>query len=248
MITGWLISPLQLITRLINVRRMDVKREERGAAGAVGRRRAPGRPLAGQRDQREALIDAARDLFSTRGVAATSLRQVAQAAHVTPALASYYFGDKAGLLEAVLEHRVLPLVQGLGAAVRDAGPEPRPALVAFVRRYTATAAANPWLPQLIVREVLNAEGALREAFPRRFAGGMTATLAALVHAGKKRGEIRADLDTASLVMSIVSLCVFPFLATPLVNGALGIDTSPANAVALAEHHLAVLLDGIGNPP
>jgi len=213
-----------------------------------GRRRAPGRPVAGQRDQREALIDAARDLFSAHGVAATTVAQVARAAKVTPALASYYFGDKLGLLEAVLEHRVLPLVQGLGAAVRAAGPEPRPSLVAFVRRYTATAAANPWLPQLIVREVLSTGGALREAFPRRFAGDMTATLAAVVHAGQQRGEIRADLDTSSLVMSIVSLCVFPFLATPLVNGALGIDTSPERAGALAEHHLAVLLDGIGTPP
>ena len=219
-----------------------------GARSAPGRRRAPGRPVAGQRDQRGALLDAARDLFSAQGVAATSLAQVERAARVTPALASYYYGDKAGLLDAVLEDRVLPLVQGLGEAVRSAGPEPRPALVAFVRRYTATAAANPWLPQLIVREVLSSEGALREAFPRRFASGMTATLAALVHAGKKRGEIRDDLDTASLVMSIVSLCVFPFLATPLVNGALGIDTSPASASALAEHHLAVLLDGIGTPP
>ena len=212
-------------------------------------RRRAGRPAADAavRDHREALVDAARDEFAAHGFAATSLRRVARAARVTPALAHYYFGDKAGLLEAVLEGRVAPIVRDLGAAVAAAGPEPRAAITAFVHHYTATAAANPWLPQLIVREVLNAEGALREVFPRRFAGGMTAMLQRLVADGQLRGVFRAGLDPAHVAMSIASLCIFPFVAVPMVAGALGIDTSPARAGDLAAHHLAVLLHGIASP-
>ncbi len=220
--------------------------------GAPARKpRRAGRPSAGgddAPDHREALIDAARDEFAAHGFAATSLRQVALAAKVTPALANYYFRDKAGLLDAVMDRRVAPLVRDMAAAVAAAGPAPGPAIAAFVRHYTATAAANPWLPQLIVREVLNSEGVLREAFPQRFAGGMAAMLGGLVAAGKARGDFRADLDTPAIVMSIVSLCIFPFVAAPMVNGALGIDTSAANAATLADHHLAVLLAGIANPP
>ena len=89
-------------------------------------RRGAGRPAAtAVRDHREALIDAARDEFAAHGFAATSLRRVAQAARVTPALANYYFGDKAGLLEAVLEGRVAPIVRELGTAVAAAGTDPR---------------------------------------------------------------------------------------------------------------------------
>ena len=219
------------------------------APARPGTRRA-GRPpasVAGPRDLREALIDAARDEFAAHGVAATSLRRVAQTAKVTPALANYYFGDKAGLLEAVLEGRVAPIVRELGTAVAAAGTDPRAAITAFVQAYTATAAANPWLPQLIVREVLNAEGALREVFPRRFAGGMTGMLQRIVADGQRAGMIRADLDAAHVVMSIASLCIFPFVAVPMVAGALGIDTSPARAADLAGHHLAVLLHGIEGP-
>lgn len=217
---------------------------------AARKPRRAGRPAASgaeRRDHREALIDAGRDEFAAHGFAATSLRQVALAAKVTPALANYYFRDKAGLLDAVMDGRVVPLVQALSASVLAAGGEPKAAIAAFVRHYTATAAANPWLPQLIVREVLNSEGALRETFPQRFAGGMAALLRGLVAAGKERGDFRADLDTSEVVMAIVSLCIFPFVAAPLVNGALGIDTSPARASALADHHLAVLLDGIAKP-
>ena len=210
--------------------------------------RQPGRPAAGRHDHREALIDAARDYFAAHGYAASSLRQIAIAAKVTPALSHYYFKDKAGLLEAVVEQRVAPLVQALGGAVAAAGPDPVAGLRAFVSAYTRTAASHPWLPQLIVREVLSNEGALRATFPERFAGGMAAMLRGLVTAGQVRGDFRADLDPREIVMSIVSLCIFPFVAAPLVNLTLGIGTGPDRAEALTAHHLAVLLAGIAKTP
>ena len=60
----------------------------------------------GPRGQRgvveEQILRAARALFATNGYAGTSLRSVAQAADVDPALVHYYFHDKRGLLEAAL--------------------------------------------------------------------------------------------------------------------------------------------------
>ena len=218
------------------------------ARTAPRRTRPPGRPAAGTHDHRETLIDAAREQFAAHGFAATSLRQIALVAKVTPALAHYYFKDKAGLLDAVVEDRVAPLVQAMGGAVQAAGPDPVAALRAFVSAYTVTASKNPWLPQLIVREVLSDEGALRTTFPERFAGGMAAMLRGVVLAGQERGDFRADLDPSRIVMSIVSLCIFPYIAAPLVNTTLGIDTGPGQADTLASHHLAVLLAGIAKSP
>lgn len=218
------------------------------AKTSARRARTPGRPAAGTHDHRETLIDAAREQFAAHGFAATSLRRIALAAKVTPALTHYYFKDKAGLLDAVVEHRVAPLVQAVGAAVQAAGPDPVAALRAFVSAYTVTASKNPWLPQLIVREVLSDEGALRTTFPERFAGGMAAMLRGVVRAGQARGDFRADLDPSEIVMSIVSLCIFPYIAAPLVNTTLGIDTGPGRADTLASHHLAVLLAGIAKSP
>ena len=63
----------------------------------------------GPRDERGVLagrvLSAARSLFATQGYAFTSLRNVAELADVDVALVSYYFKNKAGLLEAAL---VLP--------------------------------------------------------------------------------------------------------------------------------------------
>ena len=66
------------------------------------RRRRPGRPPADQANLRERLLDAAVECFKTTSIAATSLRSIAVAAGVTPAMVHYYFGSKERLLEAFI--------------------------------------------------------------------------------------------------------------------------------------------------
>jgi TetR/AcrR family transcriptional regulator, regulator of cefoperazone and chloramphenicol sensitivity len=60
---------------------------------------APERDLTGKARIREAALE----LFAAHGVAATSLRAVAQAAEVSPALVVHHFGSKDGLCRAVDE-------------------------------------------------------------------------------------------------------------------------------------------------
>lgn len=216
----------------------------RKATSAPARKRAPGRPAAGGADPRDALLDAAKLAFARRGFAGASLREIALEAGVTPALANYYFGDKAGLLGAVIEDRVAPLAASLGAGIAAAGDDPIAALRAFVSGYTAMAARNRWLPQLVVREVFNEDGVLRETFVTRFAGGMSAAVLRAVIDGQRSGALRRDLAPQHVVLTLISLCVFPFIATPLVNGALGIGVDEASAAALAAHHLVVFLQGM----
>jgi AcrR family transcriptional regulator len=51
----------------------------------------------------EAILKQARELFAWRGYAKTSLRAVADAAKVDPALINYFFGSKAGLFQAAID-------------------------------------------------------------------------------------------------------------------------------------------------
>jgi TetR/AcrR family transcriptional regulator len=207
--------------------------------------RTPGRPTAAsaQTDQREALLDAAKITFASRGFAASSLRQIAQQAHVTPALASYYFGDKTGLLSAVIEQRVAPLAGSVTGALQ--GPAPAiERLRAFVHEYTETAARNPWLPQLIVREVLTDQGVLRDTFLTKFGGGLGAMLRGTIQQAQAQGDLRRDLDPPHVAMSLMALCVFPFIATPLVSGALGVRVAVDSAPVLAAHHWSLFLAGV----
>jgi AcrR family transcriptional regulator len=64
----------------------------------------PGRTRAARSDgeqSRERLLHAALELFADHGYAKTSTREIAEAAGTNIAAISYYFGDKAGLYQAV---------------------------------------------------------------------------------------------------------------------------------------------------
>ena len=89
----------------------------------ASRKRAPGRPVADTLDQREGVLDAALACFVAHGIAGTSLREIAKQAGVTPALLHYYFGDKAQLLAAVVEARVLPVFHLIRAHLLEAGDD-----------------------------------------------------------------------------------------------------------------------------
>ena len=73
----------------------------RAATGAAPRRRGPRSDV----DVRGLLLDVAEARFSERGVDAVSVRALARAAGVAPAIIGYHFGTKDGLLRAVLERR-----------------------------------------------------------------------------------------------------------------------------------------------
>ncbi|MFB7181559.1 TetR family transcriptional regulator [Streptomyces sp. NPDC056257] len=79
-----------------------------------------GRGPRGERgEQADKIVAAARRSFATRGYAATSLRSVAQEAGVDPGLVNYYFRNKTGLLEEVMQPP-----EAFGAAVAAAAEQP----------------------------------------------------------------------------------------------------------------------------
>ena len=70
----------------------------------------PGGRRRGESGTREAILAAAREAFGTAGYGATSLRAVARAAGVDPALVVHFFGSKDGPFEAAVELPVDPAV------------------------------------------------------------------------------------------------------------------------------------------
>lgn len=82
----------------------------------AGRGRRPGSP-----DTRAAILDAARTLFAANGFSATSVRAIAGAAGVDPALVHHYFGSKDDLFVASLALPVDP--RTIFAVVAAGGPD-----------------------------------------------------------------------------------------------------------------------------
>ena len=100
------------------------------------KKRKPGRPE-GTSAVRDEIMDAAEVQFAELGYAGTALREIANAAQVTQALISYYFGSKYGLFEAtflrrgeVISQQRLGLLETLLA--REQAPNAREIVHAFL--------------------------------------------------------------------------------------------------------------------
>jgi AcrR family transcriptional regulator len=84
-----------------------------------------GRRPAGGPDTREAVLAAARELFAERGYERTTIRAVAAAAGVDPALVHHHFGTKERLLAEAITLPITPeaVLGGVGADPDRLGPE-----------------------------------------------------------------------------------------------------------------------------
>jgi AcrR family transcriptional regulator len=205
--------------------------------------RRPGRPRADEENQRERLLDAAVECFTTDGIAAASLRSIAVKAGVTPALVHYYFGSKQKLLDAFVAERLMPFVGALGASLQTAGEDPRALVTAFVRGLYAAVEHRPWLPGLWLREVIGEGGALREVLVSKISPKVPRLLADRFAALQKEGALTGDLDPRLLVVSLVGLTLFPLAAEPVWRRLF--DADDLDHAALERHTLALLDLGLG---
>jgi len=83
----------------------------------------PAAPLPPDQEMRarRRLIEAAIQIFDRKGYAASSVREIAEAAGVTKPVVYYHFGSKEGLLVAILDEAVRDFSSTIDAAVARAG-------------------------------------------------------------------------------------------------------------------------------
>ena len=211
-------------------------------SAAKPRKRTPGRPRIDAPDQRERLLDGALACFVRNGIAATSLRDIAAESGVTPALAHYYFGDKAQLLEAVIETRAMPAFLQVRERVAAAGDDVADVVAAFVFGVTEAVKRYPWWPQLWVREVLCEGGALRNLLLTRIAPDLARMLAQRFATAQAQGRLNADLDPRLLLPTLIGLTLFPAAGAPIWRqmfeaNDLGMDDVRRHALALLDRGL-----------
>lgn len=214
-----------------------------GKPAAPRRKRRAGRPSGDDQDLRAHLLDIAIVQFSRGGIAATSLRAIAAEANVTPAMLHYYFGDKARLVQALIDERLLPALAPLRAQLERAGDDPAMLIEGFASGIAGVVADHPWLPSLWVREVLCEGGELREVMFSQAIPNLPQLLAKRFATAQGDGRLNADLDPRLLVVSLVGLTLFPAAGAPIwqrVFGAEGLEPG-----VMLKHTLALLDRGVG---
>ena len=194
----------------------------------MDKRLLPGRTRDPERS-REAILDAAEELFAEGGYEATSLQASGARAGVSRGTPGYFFGAKEALYEAVLA-RIFAAERELIAAAQADGTGTAPGgtleaeLTAVAASFIEFLAARPHYVRLLEREALAGGGALRATAVHAASvqEGLDITSALLGREGARA------TDPASFFLAMLALCWFPFAHADTFGRDLGFDLRQAD--------------------
>jgi AcrR family transcriptional regulator len=207
------------------------------------RRSTPGRRArAPDSDARGQLLDAALALFAERGIANTTVAQIAEAGQVTSAMIHYWFDTRERLLDAVVEERLAPLFHTIWDPVDVERGEPLELVRGIVSRMFDVTAKTPSLPSLWLREIISEGGLLRERALRHIPLQRVAGFGQNIARGQSRGDVNRQLVPLLVFNSILALVMLPQATAKIwrrLNPTLMLDRA-----TLERHVTALLMQGI----
>lgn len=208
-------------------------------------RRSIGRPSQAEAiDARELLLDAALPLFAEKGIAGTTIAEIAARAGLTPAMLHYYFSSRERLLDAIAEERLLAIVTGVWSPVVESRAIV-PMLRGLVQRILRATEQHPWLPSLWLREVVSEGGQLRERLMRILPLASVQHLIGAVTSAQRRGEVDRHLEPRLVLLSVIGLTFLPLATMRMwrtVPFLQGIDRGD-----IARHAEALLVGAFSRP-
>jgi AcrR family transcriptional regulator len=146
---------------------------------------------------RERILDAARAMFGDLGFEASSIAEIGMRGGISKSVLYHYFGSKAGLYQALLEHDSQALIEAVAAAVPPhdvEAPRLRPGIDAFLRFLSE----HPDTWKLMTRDP-PADPQLRKLY-ERVEGSVAATLRSLLAAPDKRTGRPELVDLVALAV------------------------------------------------
>ncbi|MCI7139587.1 TetR/AcrR family transcriptional regulator [Alistipes sp.] len=181
-------------------------------------------------NKEQAILQAAEREFLTKGYAGARTTSIAEAAGVTHAMLHYYFRTKEHIFERILDEKMHLMGESVLAAFGDPGLPLLERLRNGIERHFDFVAANPDLPRFIVNEVFarpDRYELMRQSI-ERLTTVMFSEVQQALDESAARG-ITEPMDARMLLLDIISLNIFPFIAYPILEPVLGDLTADREA-------------------
>jgi len=176
-----------------------------------------GDPLADYSETERAIFDAALEVFARDGRHGARMQAIADAADINKAMLHYYFGDKETLYEEVFTFTMGRFMASFDTCLRQASSFEE-TLRAFINEYIEFVRSNEDAMRLMVNENLAGGTLLGEHLRelKRVGNAPPQILAERIEEAAEAGTIR-DVHPHHTVVSVVSACLFFFVAKPTVQ-------------------------------
>lgn len=161
----------------------------------------------------EKLKEAARTVFTRKGYAATTVRDIAAEANINLALVNYYFRSKEKLFDLIMAETIQKLFDKIQKIIDDESSTLTEKVENVADHYISLLLENPELPLFFLSEVMSGSNQLNSMTDNGkmfFNSHFVKQLAALQAEGKIK------FHPVNLMMNMIGMIVFPFLARPLL--------------------------------
>jgi len=192
------------------------------------------------------IMEAAEELFLNKGFALTTTTEIARKVGCNQALVHYYFRTKENLFGKLFEKKFILFTSAISVdPLKNCGLKEK--IETIITKHLEVIAANPKLPFLIINEVTtnparfeNIVSILREhSYP------ILEALEKELAIERERGNVR-DISAFDLLLNILSLNIFMFLAKPLLQGIRNFSSEEFDAFVIKrrEEIVKTILGGI----
>ncbi len=166
----------------------------------------------------EKILKAAEAIFLRDGYDGSRMQDIADEAGINKALLHYYFRSKDKLFEHVFDLKIgtfFPKADG----VFDLDIDFTDKIGLIIEGYINLLRENPYLPLFVLNTVNNPE---KSDFIKKLPIGLMQKIALNYFVELQKGKVRS-INPMQFVMSIMGMCVFPFLAQPILMDTFGAD-------------------------
>lgn len=169
----------------------------------------------------EKILLAAKKIFTRKGYAAARMQEIADTADINKGLLHYYFKSKEKLFRAVFEEAFAKLTREINY-IFESDLSLFEKIEGFVYKYIDLMIENPYLPAFVINELnQNQEAFIKDILGRKEKPNPL-NLLTTIQTEVNNGMIR-PINPVHLGLNMISMCVFPFIAKPLLQGVVNID-------------------------
>jgi AcrR family transcriptional regulator len=179
------------------------------------------------RSTEEKILAAARKIFLNKGMDGARMQDIADEAGINKALLHYYFRSKDKLFEQIfleVASSMLPRIFSIFQSDDTLFTK----IEKFCDTYITQEIKTPYVPIFILNEVNRQP----QAFLKKVLGNTSPPVEKLLQQIKqetKAGLIK-PIDPLQLLLNTLSLCIFPFLASPMIQLLTGMEAKNFRAL------------------
>jgi TetR/AcrR family transcriptional regulator len=174
------------------------------------------------------ILAAAKKVFIRKGMSGARMQDIADEAGINKALLHYYFRNKEKLFEVIFKDAADQLFPKINLIFESSLPLFEK-LEKFTEEYITIILENPYLPLFVLNEITQDPhrfikkiwGEKNRPKPQKFLEQIEREV--------KSGTIW-PISPIQLLMNLLSMCIFPFVAQPMIQLNLGIDEMQFRAI------------------